>query len=418
MRKLLPIFFLLLTNLAFGQITIPDTSVLRIDPDAAMGGASGSIYNEVTYIPLQNSKDCVVGEISKLEVTDKYFIVFDRGLDQVMIFNKDGSLHAKCAAIPGLHKTANMINNFNFNIFGSIAVNREKHEIVVRTRLDFKNLYTFNYDGVFKKKIPLKTLFLKIPFWDFAYLDGNCFVYSGYPTSIKQNPDSEKNYILHISNSSSSESPKAISYDPKNIPKGRGIQITLDGPFYYSGISGRCFFTRSGDYNLYLIDSKGIVKIYKVLLPIDYSVPADFLTNEKKYQSPGTDYLINNTQKVFSISDVYTLGDYLLLKLNNNRYDDQNIFLYNLKTGYLLNLLKVAPDDFSSFLPVISNNYSIQACDGKYIYSSFSSIELFQAKDAARDKNARYPLQLKKYFSSQTRKSNPVIVRAKLRGNL
>ena len=416
MKRLILISFLLFQKLAFGQITAPDTVVLRIDPEIAKGSTAGKTYTEVNYIPLQNSEQCVVGEISKLEVVDNYFIVFDRGLDQILIFNKDGSFHAKCAPIPGLHKNASMMNNFNFNVFGDLAINRAKQEIVVKTRLDRENLYIFNYEGDLQGKVSLGTKSNVKRFWGFAYLDSSRCIYTGRPFSLEQDSVS-KAYLLCISDHFSSVLKEEISFSPRDISKRGVVLTTLDGPFYQSGTAGECFFSHSYDYNLYLINGNGIGKVYKVLLPADYSLPCDFLTNEKKYKS-GAEYLLNNSQKVYAITDVYHMGDYLFFKLNNSQYDDKNTFFYNLQTGSLFNMLNVSLDDFSSFLPVINNNGSIQACDGKYIYSSFSSLELFDANAVSRDKHPQYPPQLKKYFSVQTRKSNPVIVQAKLHPNL
>jgi len=412
--------FLLLTSIALlpiasiGQVATIDTTVLRIDPEIAMGSTTRRVYKEVNYIPLQNSEQCIVGEISKLVVVDNYFIVFDRGLDQILIFNKDGSFHAKCTAIPGLHKNATMVNNFNFNVFGDFAVNLMNREIVVKTRLDHENLFVFNYQGEFKKKIPLMVNNNIKRFWGFAYLDSNRCVYTGRPVALQNNKGS-KAYLLCISDNFSSNLKEEIPFNPQDIVKERYVKTTLDGPFYQSGTSGECFFTRSYDYNLYLINVKGISRVYKMLLPLYYTLPSDFLTDKNKYNN--VDYLNNNRQLVYSISDIYRLNDCLFFKLNNGQYDNEKIFLYQLNTGDLLNLQKVSADEFSCFLPVINGNNSIQACDGKYIYSSFSSLELFDANEANKDKHPQYPPLLKKYFLTQTRKSNPVIVQVKLQEN-
>jgi len=310
MKKILLLFFLLLQQLAFGQVATVDTIVLRIDPEVAMGGVSSKIYNEVTYIPLQNSKECVIGEVSKLEVVDKFYIVFDRGLDQIVIFNQDGSYHAKCANIPGLHKTANMINNFNYNVFGDFAVNKLKQEIIVRTRLDLGNLYIFNYQGALKRKVPLETNDNNKRFLGFACLDSSRYVYCVQPFSLQKNTSDGNNYIVYFTDNFSSDLKKELSFIPNTIAGG-DLLATLNGPFYQSGASDKCFFTHSYDYNLYLMNRDGISRVFKVLLPLDYSVPNDFLTNGEKYKSKRVEYLMNNKQKVYIISDVYNFGDYL-----------------------------------------------------------------------------------------------------------
>jgi hypothetical protein len=418
MKKLI-LFFSILQKLTFGQIAPVDTVVLRIDPETAIGGTSKNIYNEITYIPLENSKACVVGEISKLEVVDNYYIVFDRGLDQIIIFNQDGSYHAKCVDIPELKKNSNMSNNPNFNKFGAFAVNRISKEIFVKTNLDRGNLYVFDYNGNFKRKSTLKTTNDNLTrFFGFAFLDSDRCVYN-VPAYSPQKPSSAvMNHMLYYSNNFLSDHLNELAYNPATMASGMDVQLTFDGPFYYFGAVDKRFFTRSYDYNLYLLDKEGINQIFKMLLPLHYSIPNDFLTNEEKYRSKRIEYLTINSQKVYLITDVYRFGDYLTFKLNSNKYGEKNTFLYNLKTGNLLNLLRVTADDSTFFLPTINYSRSIAAGDGNYLYSTFSSLELFRAHEATKSKQPKYPAQLKDYFSNQTSKSNPVIVKIKLQQSL
>jgi len=417
MKRLILIFFLF-QKVAFGQVEKVDTVVLRIDPETAIGGISSKIYNEVTYIPLQNSKECVVGEISKLEVVDRFFIVFDRGLDQIIIFNDDGSYHAKCEDIPGYPRNSSMADNFN-NKFGDFAVNREKKEIFVKTNLDRANLYIFDYGGNFKRKVSMEPNNNNLKrFFGFTFLDSTSCVYNVPAYSPQKGSTTVENYMLYFSNNLKFDYKKELPYDFTTIAKGPDVQLTLDGPFYYFGVNNRRFYTRSYDYNLYLLEKDGIKKVFKILLPLQYSIPNDFLTNEEKYKSKRTEYLTTNSQNVYLITGVYSFGDYLSFKLNSNKYGERNTFIYNLKTGTLLNLLRVKTDDATFFLPTVSFDKSILASDGNYFYSTLSSLELFKAHEATKIKLPRYSAQLKHYFSKQSAKSNPVIVKIKLQPSL
>jgi hypothetical protein len=49
------------------------------------------------------------------------------------------------------------------------------------------------------------------------------------------------------------------------------------------------------------------------------------------------------------------------------------------------------------------------------LYAHVSSLELFTAKSANQEKNVIYSLPLRNYFEKSDRKSNPVIVRFKLK---
>jgi hypothetical protein len=410
--------FLLFANSVSAEQMPQDTTVLRIDPDDALGGTSGEMFKDIAYIPLENTPASVVGEISKLEVVKKYFIILDRSMDQVLIFNTDGSFHARCEKIPGLVKNAGMVNNFNFNVFGDFAIQRDKQQIVVRSNLDRENLFVFNYDGGFAEKIPLPKKNNGTRFWGYAFLNNKTSIYAVSHASFQQDSTGTSANELYLSNNFSTNFKREIKYDQNNIAKGSDIEVNLSGPFYYSGIKSSCFFTRPYDYNIYMIDPDGISKVYKVLLPLSYSVPTDFLVNEEKYRSKRREYLNKNNQLVYVFSNVYSLDNNLIFTINNHKYSDHKIFSYNLKTGSVFSLLNVSSDSSSFFLPLINKNSSVQACDGQFIYSSFSSLELFDVIEATKDRYPNYPPSLKTYFAAQNRKSNSVIVKLTPKTNM
>ncbi|TWF33937.1 6-bladed beta-propeller protein [Chitinophaga polysaccharea] len=394
------------------QKQIPDTTILRIDPSNAMGGNCDKIYSDINYIPLENSKQCLISEINKLEVVGGYFIVLDASSDQILVFNKDGSFHAKCGNIKGLHKNPSIRRN----MFRDFCINRYRDQIVVRSGLDPENLYLFDYNGEEVGKTALANIDNVKGLNGINYLDKSTCVYA--ISSIYANPDTSKYkpFELFIVDSISSNTIAEVPYNPNEIANAKwmDVQIVLAGPLYYSGINGTCFFTRSYDYNIYKINNRGVSDIYKVLLPIDISLPVDFLVNEEKYRGKRIDYLTNNRQKVFVISNVFVLGDNLLFTLNTTRYGDENkILSYNLGTGALYSLLRISPDVTSFFLPVLGDRASIQACDGQSIYSSVSSLHMFNSFEDNKDKHPNYPPVLKKYFSTQTREGNPVIIQLK-----
>lgn len=408
---LLLFFLIIIVNSASAKQLLQDTTVLRIDPDDAHGGACKEMFTDITYIPLENTSASVVGEISKLEVVKKYYIILDRSMDQVLIFNTDGSFHARCEKIPGLSKSAGMATNFNYNVYGDFAIQRNKEQIVIRTNLDRENLFVFNYDGIFTGKIPLAKSNNGTRFGGYAFLDDNTNVYAVKPTAFRQDSSATGANELYLSNNFSSNFKREIPYDQNNIAKGPDVAVSMAGPFYHTGIKGSCFFTRSYDYNIYKIDPQGIKKVYKMVFPIAYSIPPDFLVNEEKYKSKRLEFLSKNSQLIYVLSHVYSLNDNLIFTINNHKYSDHKIFSYNLKTGTLISFLNISPDSSSYFLPFINWNNSVQACDGQHIYSSVSSLEMFEAAEATRNKHPNYSPSLKKYFATQNRKSNPVIVR-------
>lgn len=79
---------------------------------------------------------------------------------------------------------------------------------------------------------------------------------------------------------------------------------------------------------------------------------------------------------------------------------------------------RITPDAKSNYLPLIGGNYismkGLVYHDG-YFYGNVPSLHLFAAKENTKEKNPKYPPVLEKYFKTEDRKSNPVIVQMKLR---
>src|SRR5690606_10616792 len=106
--KSLFIFFVMAytTSMGYAKHFVLDTVVqdeqvmtLRIDPSsAAVGGDETELFDSVRYIILETNKESEFSTISQLEITDDQYIIFDRNLNSILFFNKDGSFHKKITA--------------------------------------------------------------------------------------------------------------------------------------------------------------------------------------------------------------------------------------------------------------------------------------------------------------------------------
>jgi len=116
--KLIILCFLLVLTafsvVAQEKIKVDSSSVMtvRIDPSNAVGGNISDVFSEVNYIPLETTSESLFGSISKLEITDDYYIILDQNTHCILFFTKDGKFHNKIKS-----KEGRPIDNFSVNKF-------------------------------------------------------------------------------------------------------------------------------------------------------------------------------------------------------------------------------------------------------------------------------------------------------------
>lgn len=97
--------------------------------------------------------------------------------------------------------------------------------------------------------------------------------------------------------------------------------------------------------------------------------------------------------------------------------DSQYNFAYDTVSRKLFGLDRMAPDQVSCFLPVMgerSKNKGFMFFD-QYLFGYISSLSMFSSFEKNSSRNPAYPPVLQEYFKTQNRKSNPVIVKMKLK---
>ncbi|RZK46795.1 MAG: hypothetical protein EOO94_02015 [Pedobacter sp.] len=96
--------------------------------------------------------------------------------------------------------------------------------------------------------------------------------------------------------------------------------------------------------------------------------------------------------------------------------------MYNLNSGTVIDFDKILTDQTTYFLPVNKGKYyhtfPLAACDGESIYTSFPSVNMFDAHNENSDKAVKYTTALQTYFTKGSKTDNPVILQIKLKDNL
>jgi len=389
---------------------------LRIDPSNAMGGNVADVFAEINYIPLETTDESLFGSITKLEITDDYYIILDRNTRSILIFTKAGKFHARIKSNEG----KNAIYEF--------SVNKWKKQIIF-SRDGYKNMTFCDYDGKVITTAALggETAKDEINTDDFHYFAPD----KGIATNYYSDLDTTSKYYKTFAKS-------LILYgDTKHKVYAQGLpfkkaESKLDilysgnssGPLTDAGIDTVFFYSKAYNYSIFTVTPNTIKYSYQLVFPLYASLPLDFSTNEI-YNQKRVEYIEKHTTAIFSINNVYKPGDNLLFKGSIYGSTKEDNLIYNLKSGTLIAYQHIQPDEKSFFLPISDDSWSfagIGACRGDYIYTSLSALAMFKADEANKDnkdiKNVNYTPALAQFFKKGSRKDNPCIIQLKLKNDL
>lgn len=182
------------------------------------------------------------------------------------------------------------------------------------------------------------------------------------------------------------------------------------------------------DKSVYKIDKDKAVKVFDVGFPKGIEFPKDMLKiNDTRIldslkKVPLSPNLIFNLANIFFDKNKLVFKGQSPMYVSNMNTGNPNYifnFIYDQISNHVVALEKLNPDASSYYLPAFNPRDNLMVNGIRFYkesyYSHISSLDLFFARDATGDKNPKYPPVLRNYFSSQNRKSNPVIVRMKLK---
>ena len=399
---ILPLSFILCSVISRAQPT-----TIRIDPANAQGGTASQFFDEVNYIPLETTKESLFGQIDQLAVTDKYFVVLDRfNTNSIFIFDRAGKFHAK---IDG----GDVNINYGKSII-SFNINAGTNQIEYCTR-SLRNIFCYNFEGLKMDEKPA-------PFnsYVYFYFPDNVAAWYNYSANSRM-PDSIGYEIRLTKNNRIYKEYFPYNMKSSNLTDGE-TPHTNHSNFYPTAYDTSALFLRPYDYNVYELTLDTFAPKFAFVLPLKITLPKGF-ASDAQYNGKRRQILENNKDLVYNIANTYLFGDNLFFELyTSGGLRNQNSFVYNLKSGKLICVNHIVPDASNYFLPIAFStefaNSNFLTTNGKCLYTAYSSLAMFQAKEATVDKKPSYPPGLEKYFKTENRKSNPVIVQLKPKENL
>jgi hypothetical protein len=398
------------------KIIKTDTSnyvTLHVDPSNAMGGNVSDVFSNVNYIPLETTPESTFGSIKQLAITDRYYIIRDDNTNSILFFTKDGKYHTK---IKG--KSTNTHRDKIREFF----VNRWTKQIVF-TDDSYRTVKYYDFDGKLIKIEDRVNADFK------ADMSATSFYFIGPNKLVNcdgyRDEDEKSEYYkpFHRSLLQFMDGPKVYATG-FNYTADRGKKEVIHrsiGPLSYFGSDTTLFYSEYFNYTINTVTPNCIKRAYHFVFPLAMSLPLDFATNPI-YDEGEEEYRKAHQQQVYCLNNFYKTGDNLLFAATVYDYKvKENQLVYNLKSGTLIALQHLLPDEKSFMLPIFGYNfdfYGLDACDGTYSYNSVSSVELLKAKEDNKDKNIKYNQTLTDFFAKATKISNPVLVQLKLKGAL
>jgi len=391
-----------------------DVPKIRIDPAQAYGGTISDYFGSVEYIPLETTKESLFGEIGQMVVTPGSIVIYDQDTKATLFFKKDGRFIKKIKS-KDMFSTWLWYDWTSFNLIVEYINNEKNISISEYYSNDGKLLRTE------KKNLNTSTEYGWILLEDdFSVRMGSCLRNKG------ERPDTLAHYLVNVYKGSELyksflpfthlKNPAACTWG------GGGLRAT-------NIIKDKSIFVCTPlDHKLYRITKDSATFISQFVFPAKYSFDQDALVNHNEHFIDSMRSILFITpNKAWSVSNIlFGKGDQMLFKVNcptPGRYMSNTMpynYIYNTLTNRLAAMERLLPDTSSFFLPVLDQNSGILMSTGlvyddESLYTELSSLKMFATYNENKARTIAYPTVLQKYFLTEGRKSNPVVVRLKLK---
>jgi len=386
-------------------------NTLYFQPNFANGSSASKFYEEVNYIPLETTRKSLFGRIRQLLVSDQYFIIWDADTNSIYFFDKTGKFIKKYRPPKCVIKSIQLDKSRNaIFITGGNKNYRFSQAEIEKMMEDPTNtkFARFSWSGYYSLEDINKEDVQEIKHFSLALVtptifDANSWAYS-YIYANKKWEDLT-DYELKIYNGGTTTH-QYFPYSKKNS----SIYLQSQQVRFFPTPQNDFLFVRPYYYNIYKLTKDSVSLLYTLVLPLENSLPKSFYDYPYKTKNEIQTYRDNNGSIVWELYNLCKYNNYLFFSLDYKKNFRDRHFMFDEDSRKFFNIGKIGPDSTNAFLPIASN---IQYCDGKYLYSSISSSNMFQTKENTQQRNPKYTPALKQYFENSHREANPVIIQLK-----
>lgn len=395
------------------KVFAQDLQKIRINPDQAYGGDFSDYLYAPEYIPLETTKESLFGQISNLIITKLGYVITDDDTKSVLFFSKSGEFVKKISKYGTYNSRVAVFDEYN-NTIAIVFQNENSEKFVIKSyniqgdyikdinesNLDFDlihNTIVYNENTYWKRNIPAKSD--SIP----------AFYFSQYIDNTKSNSvislDTMYSYgLYHLT--------KELGYTK--------LPSIFNNMFYYSTpIENKLYRVNAltGETTL----------LYQIIFPSKFGIDNTLLRiKDKKTMDNSLKKEWFKDKSALGLENIYHDTSKLIFKairgVSSSYGADGALisrnFLYLFSQNKLISFEKINADKGTYFLPFHSPHTIAREgvhFSNDYLYTHLSSLDMFTAYQVNKERNPVYPIILQDYFKTQNRKSNPVIVRMKLR---
>ncbi|MDM8177773.1 6-bladed beta-propeller [Olivibacter sp. 47] len=376
--------------------SIGNTKVNHIpvfDPDAVKGvGNTSDFLDSVTFVMLETTPESKFSEITQLEITPKYYIIWDKANNTILYFDKEGHYLKKIANTdPDLAVPFKKIDHFSINTKRNELIFNDAHS---------SYMYVYTLDGTYKKHVK-KPAYLGMSYYQlhnirlyFLGYNGNGFSAAGIPAMnlFVFNGDKKPNTFFPFDST-------LVDY----------TDVYTISTNFYNNQDGTVNFIKAYDYNVYSIDTTGkLSKTYRIDLLPSKAIPADFMSNVA-YRGKRMAYTNTNSKVIYSGADFFKSGKTVVFRLIS--HSDSPLFVYYSTSKSLFSLSDYTSDNATHLLPVIEQGIHAVDSEGRFI-SSINAKTLFQIKSYMDNEPSWYrflPSSLNAFYKINDHAQNPVL---------
>ncbi|UEG54023.1 6-bladed beta-propeller [Mucilaginibacter daejeonensis] len=400
---------------SLGNVVAQEINKIRVDPNQAYGGAVSEYFTTVEYIPLESNKQSTFGYITRLIVTDSSFVVYDSDTYSVYFFSLSGRFIRKVKGkAEGLGQNIDYDKKAGYIDFSRVqrSTNKLEHSYFSKTGEELSKNFIPHAENDFADMLPLGDNF-------YASANG-CFI---------SNIDKTKSTIINrLEIYNNGKLYKTLL--PINQQENEAI-CAIHGFLRLPEKSENNSFYISTplDYFVYKINKDSAKLVFQFVFPADRIFSNDILkSHDKKLIREIAEKNILNPDplKIMNVSNIFCRGENIFFKINPKRYVSsqgsaiqyQYNFIYNKISGRLISLERLIGDESNFYLPIFNDRVKVDGLeqfDDGFYYSNISSYNMFAAASATKLKKPQYPDILQNFFKTGNRRSNPVIVRMKLK---
>ena len=386
---ILTLFVIFYTFLSFAQ-ELEET--LRVPLHQSKGLNVGALFRSVEYIPLESTKNAMIQEVDGFWATDKEIIVFDRRGKAILFFGSDGQFKHKIDRVPNCAPC-----NRADILFYSVFINKEKRKVyaIYGTAIDNVTMGIFDFDGEF---LGQKREWYTLEGMGFL---GNSILMANYLFDEKNLNNMQ---FLH-----NDDTITLSLFDPKL----KADYTSFPNRISKNSYNGKLYWSEPYENKIYSVDSNAHISSRKLIFPLQYSLPSDFLTNN----FGKINEVLKSTypHAIFGITDIMEVKNYLVLNLMSHiSLNGLSSVLLNLDTGEVYDLNQLKPGALNNYMPIssTSNQSFFLDSNGEQLYSLIYPQDLLVHYSEAETMKqlSKAPFHVNEIVTKRDVFKNPILV--------